>query len=368
MSVRDRGRRRGIAAIAAMAAALSALIPAASAAALTTEEILNYQGIDRAQVLLDGAKKEGEVVLYSGIIVNQALRPIAEAFMQAYPFLKLTYLRADSEELVAKLTAEVRANNVVADLAEGTGIAEEAIGAGIVQPFSTPVLATYPERYRDPNHLWAPTRLSYFSIAYNTKLVPPDKVPKTYADLLDPQWKGKMAWPFRAATGTDLFVTNLRMAWGDDKAMDYFKVLAGQGIINFASGSARTLVDRVIAGEYPIALAIYAHHPLISAGKGAPVNSQLMDPVASAAGTIVAVKGMKHPYAAMLLVDFVLSEKGQQILAAAEYFPARPDVAPLPQLAAVVPQKAGFTENFIGPDAMNKFTPGTEAIVQELFR
>src|SRR5262249_33718317 len=199
----------------------------------------------------DGAKKEGQVVLYSALIVNQMLRPLAAGFMKKYPFIKMTYYRADSEELLVKLSAEMRSNNVVADLFEGSGGGEIAVAAGLTQPFYTPVLEAYPKMYLDPKGNLAPTRLSYFSIAYNTKQVPADKVPKTYEALLDPQWKGKMAWPY-ANTGRFLFLINLRSAWGDDKAMEYFKKLAEQKIINFASASARTLVDRVIAGEYPI--------------------------------------------------------------------------------------------------------------------
>ena len=100
-----------------------------------------------------------------------------------------------------------------------------------------------------------------------------------------------MAWRIGSSTGTPLFLTNLRLAWGEDKAMAYFDKLKDQKIVNFGAGSARTLVDRVIAGEYAIALNIFAHHPLISKGKGAPVNSQLMDPVASTAATMSVVKG-----------------------------------------------------------------------------
>lgn len=338
------------------------------AAALTAAEILNYKGPDRDQVLLDGAKQEGEVVFYSGIIVNQALRPLTDAFTKKYPFIKMTYWRGDSEEMVPKLLAEEHANKVVADLVEATGAGEEAIGAGLVQPFSSPVLAEYPEKYRDPRNLWAPTRLSYFSIAYNTKLVPADKVPKTYEALLDPQWVGKMSWPLGATSAANLFLTNLRLAWGEDKAHAYFEKLAQQKIINFGSGTARTLVDRVLAGEYPIALAIYAHHPLISKAKGAPVDSQLLDPVASAAGGMVVPKNLPHPYAAMLLVDFLLSKEGQEIMAKAEYFPARPDVPALPMLAPIVPQNAGFTENYISPKQLYDYAPSSDKILQDLFR
>ncbi len=330
-------------------------------------DIVNYRGADREQKLIEGARKEGQVVLYSALIVNQMLRPLAAGFMKKYPFLKMTYYRADSEELLAKLSAETRANNVVADIFEGSGGGEIAVEAGFTQPFYTPVLDAYPKMYLDPKGHLAPTRLSYFSIAYNTKQVAADKVPKTYADLLDPQWKGRMAWPY-ANTGRYLFMINLRTVWGEDKALAYFKKLAEQKIINFASGSARTLVDRVIAGEYPIAINIYAHHPLISAGKGAPVSSQLMDPVPSAAGTLTVLKGAKHPHAAMLLTDFILSKEGQQIMAQAEYFPAHPEVEPAPQLASIVPRKAGVPENYVNPQQLKEQLESTDRIIQQLFR
>src|SRR5215470_15473111 len=348
-------------------ATITVIASTPSAQALTPEEIVNYRGADRQQVLIEGAKKEGQVVLYSALIVNQMLRPLAAGFMKKYAFIKMTYYRADSEELLAKLSAETRANNVVADVFEGSGGGEIAVEAGFTQAFYSPELERYPKIYLDPKRHLAPTRLSYFSIAYNTRQVAADKVPKTYEDLTDPQWQGKMAWPY-ANTGRYLFMINLRLAWGEDKAMAYFRKLAGQKIINFASGSARTLVDRVIAGEYPIAINIYAHHPLISAGKGAPVNSQLMDPVPSAAGTLMMLKGAKHPHAAMLLADFILSKEGQEIMAQAEYFPAHPEVEPAPQLASIVPSKAGSTENYVSPQQLKDKLESTDKIIQQLFR
>ena len=115
-------------------------------------------------------------------------------------------------------------------------------------------------------------------------------------------------------------------------------------------------------------LNIFAHHPLISKGKGAPVNSQLMDPVPSTAATMGVVKGLHHPYAAMLLIDYILSKEGQEILARAEYFPADPAVPPSPTLAPVVPKIAGVPENFVGPDKLMKYTDSSEEIFRKLFR
>jgi ABC-type Fe3+ transport system substrate-binding protein len=354
--------------LAGLLCAGAVIVSLGAAVAQSPQDILLYSGPDREQRLIEGAKKEGQVVIYAALIVNQAMRPIAEGFGRKYPFIKLTNWRADSEDIVQKAAAEVRANNIVADVIEGTGAGEEAVEANIVQPYYTPAVAGFAEQYRNPTGLWAPTRLSYYSIAYNTKLVPPDKVPKSYEDLLNPQWRGKMAWRIGSATGTPLFITNLRLAWGEEKARAYFDKLKDQRIVNFGAGSARTLVDRVIAGEYAIALNIFAHHPLISKGKGAPVNSQLMDPVASTAATMSVVKGLHHPYAAMLLVDYILSKEGQGILARAEYFPVDPEVAPLPTLAPVVPKIAGVPENFVGPDKLIKYTNGSEEIFQKRFR
>jgi iron(III) transport system substrate-binding protein len=325
-----RGAKRRASGAVIAAALACVLAPCAGRAQSAEPDILTYKGPDRARRLLEGAAKEGEVVLYSGLIVNQALRPLTTAFQKKYPSIKMTYWRADSEDIAVKLSSEMRGGNLVADVVEGTGIGEMVIRAG--------------------------------------RLVAADKVPKTYEDLLDPQWTGKMAWPPHASSGAPLFVTNLRVAWGEDKALAYLRKLAGQHIVNFGAGSARTLVDRVIAGEYPIALAIYAHHPLISAGKGAPVNSRLLEPVPSAAGTMVVPKGARHPHAALLLLDFVLSKEGQEIMSRAEYFPVRPDVEPLAHLASIVPEHAGVVENFIGPEDLNKYTEKSANILEELFR
>jgi iron(III) transport system substrate-binding protein len=353
----------------ATAVLLAGCLLATAATAQTPDaNILTYAGPDRTDRLIEGAKKEGELTYYSAMIVNQALRPLTAAFQVKYPFIKISYWRADSEEIETKIGAEIRANNPVGDVIEGTGIGELAVHAGLAQPIVSPELGGVPERFRDSNRLWVPTRMSYFAMAYNTRLIAAGTQPKTYDDLLDEKWRGKMAWPLLSAIGAPLFVTNLRVAWGDEKAMAYLRRLRAQNIVNFGAGNPRTLVDRVVAGEYPIALQIFAHHPLISAAKGAPVTTQLLAPVASSAGTLVIPKGSRHPYSAALLMDFLLSKEGQRILAAAEYLPVRPDVEPLAQIAPILPSRAGVAENFISPEKLNAYTESSAKIVEDLFR
>lgn len=356
-------------AIAAGAILLStAILIGAQPGTAGAQDILTSRAASRDQAILEGARREGQVVLYSSLIVNQATRPLSQAFMKKYPFIKMTFWRGDTEDIIAKLSAETRAKNIVADVIEGTGVGEAAVEAKLTLPYFTPMVAALPERYRDPRGHWASTRISYFSIAYNTRLVPPDQVPKSYDDLLDPRWRGKLTWRIGSTSGTPLFLTNIRLARGEEKANAYFRKLAAQKMINFGSGSARTLVDRVIAGEFPIALNIFAHHPLISRAKGAPVNSQLMDPVPSTAGTVLIPRGVRHPNAALLLADFILSQEGQAILASAEYFPVRPDVPAKDMLAAVIPAHAGVPEQFVGPDRLNQYNESSAKIFDAMFR
>src|SRR5689334_1544378 len=178
------GPRRPVAVGIIVLAAMAAV--GAGAGTAGAQDILTSRAADREQAILDGARKEGQVVLYSSMIVNQATRPLAHAFMKKYPFIKMTFWRGDTEDIIAKVSAEARAKNVIADVIEGTGVGEAAVEAKLTLPYFTPMVAAMPERYRDPRSHWASTRISYFSIAYNTRLVPPDQVPKSYDELLDP--------------------------------------------------------------------------------------------------------------------------------------------------------------------------------------
>ena len=340
--------------------------PAAPAAALTQSEIALLTGPDRQKILEEGARREGAVMIYSGIITDQALRPLVEGFPRHYPFIKAEFWRGDSRPIVQKILAEERAGSVIGDVLEGTGLSQALVAAGVLEPFTSPELASMPEDHRDPNHLWAPTRMSYFGAAFNTRLVKAEEAPRSYEDLLDPKWKGKIAWVTEAQEGMPIFITNLRLAWGEEKAEAYVKRLAQQKLIPFGE-SGRALVNRVMDGEYPLALAIFLHHPLISARSGAPVDSIPMDPVSSLAGTVVLPKNVPHPHSAMLLIDFLLSKDGQEVLARSDYFPSNPQVKPAEYLRRIVPGTIGMQEKFLRPEVWAAESERTQALYEKYF-
>ena len=128
------------------------------------------------------------------------------------------------------------------------------------------------------------------------------------------------------------------------------------------------MVNRVMDGEYPLALAIFLHHPLISARAGAPVDAIPMDPVSSLAGTVVLPKNVPHPHAAMLLIDFILSKEGQEVLAKSDYFPSNPDVPPAEYLRRIVPGNIGLTEQFLRPESWAAESERTQALFDKYFR
>jgi iron(III) transport system substrate-binding protein len=237
--------------------------------------------------------------------------------------------------------------------------------ANLALPYRTPMVDAYPQKYRDPEGLWTATRLSYYSIAYNSRIVAADKVPRTYDDLLDPRWKGKLAWRIGSASGAPLFITNLRIAWGEERAQAYLAKLSDQKIINFGSGSARTLVDRVVAGEYPIALQIFNHHAVISAKKGAPVDWIKMEPATGTLSVISIHKSAPHPNAAKLLVDFLISREGQQVFRDADYLTADPAVPALDP--ALKPEEGHFRVRFLPPETIEDGLPKWKRIFDELF-
>jgi ABC-type Fe3+ transport system substrate-binding protein len=355
--------------IGAAAIAIAVALGSSAAQALTAAEVLNYKGPDRQQVLEDGARREGTVFIYSGMIVNQLLRPLTEAFEKKYPFIKTRYWRGDSNQVLVKVMSEMQANALEADLVEGSGLGSFAVaGSRIVQPFTSPLFETLPPQDIAPDRTWAATRFRYIGLGYNTNYIAAGAAPKNYQDLLDPRWKGKMAWHVGSdASGALVTISTLLATWGVEKTQSYLAKLVGQDIAPLAV-SNRQVVDQVILGEYWIGLGISAHHPVISASKGAPAATVLLEPVPSLSDSIQVLNGTRHPHAAMLFVDFILSVQAQRMMQAAEYFPSNPDVELSPTLKMIVPRNAGIPELMLTSERLSEFTPQSVALYQRYFR
>lgn len=331
--------------------------------ALTVEQIANLKSADREKMLIEGAKKEGKLTWYTTIIIDQAVRPLIENFNKKYPFIKVEYYRANSQEVVQKVLSEYQAKRYVVDLVDGT-IGGAALKKGqVAQAFYSPYLDAYPAELKDKDNQWAITHMYYYALGYNTKMVSKQEVPKTYEDLLDPKWKGKMVWGTTSNSGAPGFVGNILLNYGEQKGMEYLKKLSQQNIAKMST-SARAVLDRVIAGEYPIALQIFNHHAVISAEAGAPSDWQPLEPVLASGSTISILKNAPNPYSAMLFMDFILNE-GQQILSDAQYIPANPKVQP--KFKGITPQDGHYKFYFLNPEKESENREKWVKVVNELF-
>lgn len=345
MKVRSRVIAAGVAiatlVLASCGAAGDSSKPSASA------KVAMYTGPDRTKVLEDGAKQEGHLLWYTTMIPDQLVDPLIKAFEAKYPYIKVDYYRGNSTDVAQKAAQEYQARRYSVDLVDGTGTSSLLKQAGVLQPFKSPELDSYPAELKGSDGYWG-TELQYFMVmAYNTKAVSPNEAPKTYEDLLDPKWTGKMAWSTSATSGGPLFLGNLINAWGKEKADAYINKLAGQKIANLDS-SGRAVVDQVISGQQPIALEVFNDQVEVSKAKGAPVDWVPLNPVTAQLSRISLAKESPHPNASMLFLDFLFSEEGQKVIQAGGGIPGRAGIdAAIPTLK---PEKGGFQAQYMDPD------------------
>ncbi len=226
-----------------------------SSSAATVEEIALLNRVDRQKILVEGAKKEGKISLYTTLIVDQVVRPVKDAFEKEYPFIQVEFFRGNAERLVQKMLAEYQAKRYDVDIIDGTVSPTMVRRAGYLQRFHSPVLAEYPADLKDSQGFWGSTNLYFFATGYNTRMVKPNEVPKTYEDLLNPRWKGQMMWSTSRGSGAPIFTGTILNTMGPEAGKAYLQKLKTQNIAK-TTASNRQVLDLTIAGEYPLALQI----------------------------------------------------------------------------------------------------------------
>jgi ABC-type Fe3+ transport system substrate-binding protein len=314
--------------------------------------------------LIAKAKREGQVVYYTDLIVDQIVRPLVAAFEAKYP-IKVSFTRADSQVNILKILNEHQAGRPMSDIFGLTSGLEVLIGAGAAQPFTAANGEELPARYRDPNHYWVSSHLFVLTPAVNTDLVPAAQRPRRYEDLLAPAWKDKMVWKPNDLSGAPGFIGNVLTSMGEARGMDYLRGLSRQNIKPLNT-SARAVLDQVIAGEYPLSLQIFNHHAAISAKKGAPIEWLRLNPATVTPGLVGMTAGAPHPNAGLLFIEFMTSREGQQIFQKADYLPARPDVPPL--IPELIPENGGFTGTVVTPALTGKAYDHWNEVYNQLFR
>ena len=284
--------------------------PVESAASLA-----NYEGSDREKRLLEGARKEREVNVYTSLVTEDVTN-LAAAFEKKYG-VKLRFWRASSENVLQRIASEARASRFDFDLVETNGPELESLHReNLLLPAKSPYDADLIPGAIPRHRAWVGTRLNMFVQAYNTSLVRKDELPKAYQDLRDPKWRGKLGIE---AEDTDWFGAVVKDL-GEDNGLTLFREIVATNGISVRKGHT-LLAGLVASGEVPFALTVYNHNAERLKQRGAPIDWYVIQPAYVRPNGIALSRKPPHPHAALLFYDFLLSEEGQRILEKGNYVP-----------------------------------------------
>lgn len=266
--------------------------------------------------LVEGAKKEGELMLYTSL-VPEDLTALGAAFEKKYG-VKLKTWRANSEKVLQRALTEQRAGRHDADVVETNGPQLESLyrEKGL-QPLRSPHLKDLMPQALQAHGHWVGTRINMFVQSYNTSLVKQEELPKTFQDLAHPRWKGRLGIE---AEDEDWFAMVVK-ALGEEQGLRVFRDIVKVNGLSVRKGHT-LLAGLVASGEIPLALTTYSHGAEKMKQKGAPVEWFAIAPAIGRANGIGVVTKPPHPHAAALFVDFLLSPEGQRILQKGGYVPA----------------------------------------------
>jgi iron(III) transport system substrate-binding protein len=295
--------------------------------------------------VVEGAKKEGQLVFYSGIPIPDA-QSILSALERKYPFIKTTFYRATGPALVSRIQTEQRAGSHIWDVMNSTGFEPYALlEQGYFAKHDSPERKYFPDGHKDNEGYWATMYTSPMIVSYNTRLVSPGDLPKEYLDLLQPKWKGRLG-----LDSSDFeWYANLRKIWGAEKAQKFLEGLRRQEV-RLVQGRA-LLTELLTGGEIAILVNNFLQNAVEAKRKGSPVELLALDPVVSAAGLVGINKLAPHANAAKLFVDFVLSKEGQELIVKTDRSSVRTDVAGNPidmiKNVRIIPSDLNLGKNYV---------------------
>jgi iron(III) transport system substrate-binding protein len=274
-----------------------------------------YQGADRDQRVIDGAKKEKQVTVYTSLNLKDSV-PITQAFEKKYG-VKVELWRSSSEKVLQRALTEARAGRFSVDAFELNGPEMEALyREGLLEEFYSPHFKTLPPAAFAKHRHYVADRFNFFTIAYNTNLVKPNEVPNSYEDLLHPRWVGKIG----IEGSDDDWFASIVKHMGEEKGLAFFRKLA-QMKPQVRTGHT-LLAELVAAGEIPLVATIYNHNAERLLVNGAPIKWKALNPTFGRPNAVAVAKRATRPYAALLFADFMLSPEGQNLIKARNRVPA----------------------------------------------
>ena len=279
------------------------------------EKIYLYEGGDRAQRLVEGARREGALVLYTSLAPSESV-PLTQAFEKKYG-IKVQLWRSLSDQVAQRAISEARAGRFSMDVIETNGPVVEAVARErVTAQFHSPYIADIPPWGIPKHRLWISDRVDFFVVAFNTDKVQRDEIPATYEGFLAPKWKDRIGIE---ATDEE-WLAGIAKHWGEKRGLDFFRRLAAMKP-DVRRGHVM-LSGLVAAGEVPVNLTNYASNADSMKRGRRPIDWKGVEPVIGRPQALGLAASAPHPNAALLFADFVLSPEGQELFNSMGRFPS----------------------------------------------
>jgi len=278
------------------------------------------------------------VMLYSSMQEDQ-LNAVKKAFEKKYPNIKMDYYFAGTGKVITKIATEAKSGQVAADVI-WVGDPADYIGfkkLGILQKYESPEAKNIDKAFIDPEGFYTGARMMNMGIAFNTTKVKKEEAPKTWNDLLDPKWKGQIVMTDPGTAGTTKYAVGALIA-SKDYGPAYFEKLKANGT-ELQSGTTATH-NQIAAGAYKVGMCLdYVTNNLKA--KGSTIEFVYLDKdIVSIFSPVAVVKGAKNDKNGKLLVDFILSKEGQEVLVANNLLSVRKDVKQKGESAETIAKRA----------------------------
>jgi iron(III) transport system substrate-binding protein len=273
--------------------------------------------IAASKEVLEQARKEGEVVLYSTMPTTE-FQIFSQAAKEKYPFLNVRHVRLSSSNQVSRVLLEHKAGKLQADVV-GNNLSAVIYykEQNILSKHESREAAQILKGMTDPDGYWAAITTDLLITALNTKMITKDRAPKNFDDYLDPRFKGQMG----INRGAPYALVAMVELQGEEKAVAYIKKLGLQAVRPVEGFNH--MLNLLAAGEYPLAIFMQVSKIDAMKKKGGPVDWLSTSPTLATPSSVAVTRQAPHPAAAKLLVDFYLSAEGQQALVKAAKIPLR---------------------------------------------
>jgi iron(III) transport system substrate-binding protein len=271
-------------------------------------ELASVESPGRHQRLVEAAKREGTLTFYTSI-PEKDMAVLSADFEKRYG-IRVNVWRASTVKVLQRLVAEKKAGRWDFDAVDISSPELEALyREGVLQEVNSSLQKELMEETMPTHRGWAPQFLSVFVQAYNTNAIKKEDLPKSYADLLDPKWKGMLGVE---VSDSDWYCGQVKFL-GEEKGTKLFQEIVARNKWSVRSGHS-LLANMVVSGEVPMGLTTYSYMIDQAKQKGAPVDWFAINPVIGRSNGIGVSRNPPHPNAALLFYEYMISDAQPLIL------------------------------------------------------